>query len=489
MESETLTETIEKLSPLAEKLFTNKNKMERQRTIKNPVTLSGIGLHTGEKVSLTFNPAPENYGYKFQRIDLDEKPIINADVDNVFDTSRGTSLMQNGAKVHTTEHCLAALVGSQIDNCLIELNGSEVPIMDGSSMPFIKALEKAGAVEQDAEREYFVIKQHLTFEDVERQIEMLAVPQDEFRITVMVDYNSKILGTQHASMYHIGEFKTDIAPSRTFVFLHELEALLKKNLIKGGDLDNAIVLVAKEISQQALDDLADLFNKPKMEIKGIGVLNNTKLHFENEPARHKLLDIVGDLALVGKPIKGHILAARSGHSGNVAFAKKLTQLVKQEKQNKLPHHYEPNKPPIYDIRDIMRMLPHRQPFLLIDKIIEMGENYVVGLKNVTMNEEFFKGHFPGNPIMPGVLLIEAMAQTGGMFALSTVPDPHNYLTYFMKIDQVKFKQKVVPGDTVIFSLKLLSPIRRGVCHMQGTAFVGDKVVMEGEMMAQISKVK
>ncbi len=461
---------------------------EKQRTINTIVSVSGIGLHTGKKSTLTFKPAAENYGYKFQRIDLEGQPIIAADVDNVIDTSRGTTLSKHGANVHTTEHVLAALVGSRLDNVLMEIDGPEIPIMDGSSLLFMKALESAGFIEQSAERDYFVIKENITFEDAEKGVEMLAVPQEDYRITVMVDYKSKLLGTQHASMYNLDEFKTEISPCRTFVFLHELEALLANNLIKGGDLDNAIVMVARETKQEELDKLAVLFNKPKVEIKGMGVLNNTDLKFENEPAKHKLLDIVGDLALIGKPIKGHILAARPGHAGNVAFAKKIKQIIKEQNSNDAPT-YDPNIPPIFNINDITGLLPHRQPFLLIDKIIEMSENHVVGLKNVTMNEEFFKGHFPGSPVMPGVLLIEAMAQTGGVFTLSSVSDPENYLTYFMKIDKVRFKQKVLPGDTVLFKLELLTPIRRGICHMYGKAYVGKNVVMEGELMAQISKIK
>ncbi len=459
----------------------------KQQTIKKAVSISGVGLHTGKQVNLTFVPAPENHGYKFQRVDLPDHPIIDADVDNVVDTSRGTTLEQNGARVHTTEHVLAALVGMEIDNCLIQLDAPEMPIMDGSSMPFVKVLQQAGIDEQDAERTYFELTENLTFEDKVKNVEMLAVPQDEFRVTVMVDYNSDVLGTQHAHIYNVGEFKTEIAMCRTFVFLHELEALLANNLIKGGDLNNAIVLVDKEISKEQIAHLQKVFHREDVEIKGKGVLNNTVLHHFNEPARHKLLDIVGDLALVGMPLKMHILAARPGHAGNVAFAKKIKDLIKSKKKGNPT--FDLNKPAVLTILDIQKLLPHRQPFLMIDKIMEITSESVVGVKNVTMNEEFFKGHFPENPVMPGVLLIEAMAQTGGILILKTVPDPENYLTFFMKIDGVKFRSQVIPGDTVVFDLKLVTPIRRGICHMKGIAYVNNKPVMEAEMMAQIVKVK
>lgn len=462
----------------------------KQRTIKKQVSISGTGLHTGKQVNLTFVPAPENHGYKFQRVDLTDNPIIDADVDNVIDTARGTTLEQNGARVYTTEHVLAALVGLEIDNMLIQLDGPEIPIMDGSSMPFIKLLEGAGLMEQNAERVYFELKENLSYEDPIKNVEMLAVPQDSFRLTVMVDYNSDVLGTQHAHIYNVNQFKTDIAMCRTFVFLHELEALLANDLIKGGDLNNAIVLVDKEISEDQINHLKKIFHKEDVEIKGKGVLNNTTLHYFNEPARHKLLDIVGDLALVGVPLKMHILAARPGHAGNIAFAKKIKALIKSQraKKNASPM-FDLSKEPVLNIMDIQKLLPHRQPFLLIDKIMELTSESVVGVKNVTMNEEFFKGHFPENPVMPGVLLVEAMAQTGGILVLKTVPDPENYLTYFMKLDGVKFKQKVIPGDTVVFDLKLLTPIRRGICHMKGIAYVNNKPVMEAEMMAQIVKIK
>lgn len=457
----------------------------KQTTIKNPVSVSGVGLHTGRNATLTFKPAPENHGYKFIRIDLENKPVIEADVDNVVDTSRGTTIGKNGATVNTIEHALASLVGLEIDNVLIEIDGPEVPIMDGSAAPFIEALLKTDKVEQKAEREYFELKTNITYEDPVKRAEMLVVPAEDYRITVMVDYNSPVLGTQHASMYHIGEFGQEFSKCRTFCFLHELEYLVTNNLIKGGDLSNAIVVVDRVISQEELDKLAKLFNKPSVEVKAQGILNNVQLHFQNEPARHKLLDIVGDLALVGRPIKAHVLAARPGHASNVEVARKIKELIKEEKTKKAAPRFNLNSPPLMDVNEIAKMLPHRYPFLLIDKIIELSDSHVVGVKNVTMNEYFFQGHFPNNPVLPGVIQIEAMAQTGGILALSTVEDPENYWTYFMKIENAKFKQKVLPGDTLVFSLELASPIRRGICHMRGQAFVGDKVVMEAEMMAQI----
>lgn len=463
---------------------------EQQHTLKQPVALMGVGLHTGEKVTIELCPAPANHGYKFQRVDLEDAPIINADVDLVVSTERGTTLESKGVRVYTTEHVLAALVGCGVDNALIKISGQEIPILDGSALPYVKAIDTVGTEAQDAERIYFELDENIPWEDTEKQIEFLAIPDKVYRLTVMVDYNSPVLGTQHASMYNLDEFKQEIAPCRTFVFLRELEYLAGNNLIKGGDLDNAIVLVDRlDVSQEELNRLAKLLGKENLEIsiEGIGVLNSLKLQYENEPARHKLLDIVGDLALIGRPIKAHILAARPGHSGNVRFAKVLKDQIK--KQQGKGKYFDLTKEPLYTIQDIERMLPHRYPFLLVDKVMELSENSIIGVKNVTMNEPMFTGHFPGNPVFPGVLQIEAMAQVGGIFALSGVEDAHLYSTYFMKIDKVKFKSKVVPGDTLVFELNLLSPIRRGLVEMGGTAYVNGKPVMEAEMLAQIIKDK
>ncbi len=466
------------------------NISEKQCTIQSSVTFIGVGLHTGEKVNLEICPAPDNHGYKFQRIDLEGQPIIPADVDLVVSTERGTTLEHKGARVYTTEHVLAALVGCGIDNALIKLDAPEIPIMDGSALPYVKAINEVGIQEQTAERIYFELEENIPWEDLEKQIEFLAIPDKVYRLTVMVDYNSPILGTQHASMYHLGEFNTEIAACRTFVFLRELEYLATHNLIKGGDLDNAIVLVDRtDVTKEELNRLAKLLGKEDLNIsiEGLGVLNSSKLQYENEPARHKLLDIVGDLALVGMPIKAHILAARPGHSGNVRFAKVLKEQIKKQQQK--GKYFDLTKTPVYSITDIEKLLPHRYPFLLVDKIMEIHEESIVGVKNVTLNEPMFTGHFPGNPVFPGVLQIEAMAQVGGIFALSKVEEPHLYSTYFMKIDKVRFKAKIVPGDTIVFELHLLSPIRRGLVEMAGTAYVNGKVVAEAEMLAQVIKDK
>lgn len=458
-----------------------------QHTIKDPVTVSGVSLHTGKLVTLTFKPAPENSGITFVRVDIGPEAIVPADAAYVTDTSRGTMLEKNGVKVGTVEHALAAVAGMGIDNVVIEVNNAEAPILDGSSKLYTQALMETELVQQQAPRTYFEVKRPMRFYHKEKDCEIIALPSDQYRITCLIDYNSKVLGHQYATMDNLSQFNQEIGPCRTFVFLHELEFLLRQNLIRGGDLSNAIVFVEKPVPQQDLNKLALLFNKPSIEVKSEGILNNLDLYFPNEPARHKLLDIVGDLTLAGMPIKGHIIATKPGHASNVLFALELKKHIKDQQRLASIPVFDPDKPPLYNINDIMRILPHRPPFLLVDKIMEMTDSQIVSVKNVTMNEAFFAGHFPEEPIMPGVLQIEAMAQTGGVLALSQVDEPQHYSTYFMKIEHVKFKQKVVPGDTLVFQLELISPIRRGICHMRGSAYVGNKLVIEAEMMAQIVK--
>lgn len=459
---------------------------DKQHTLSKSISIKGTGLHTGILVEMNLKPANPGFGIQFQRTDLPGQPIIKADCDLVTDTSRGTTLQVDEAKVSTVEHILAALVGMGIDNVLIEINGPEIPIMDGSSAPFIQFIEEAGVEEQDAAKAWYSIDENIYLYDEKKRVEMVAMPAIDYQITTLIDFNSPVLGTQHAGLKSIKDFKTEIAPCRTFVFLHELEMLLDNNLIKGGDINNAIVVVDKPLIDGEMERLAKTFKREKIEVKSEGYLNNLELRFPNEPARHKLLDVVGDLALIGYPIKARIIANRPGHSTNVEFAKKIKQYIKKNKHVKDVPVYNPAAPSIFNLQRIEKTLPHRFPFLLVDKIIELTDTHIVGVKNVTFNEWFFQGHFPNNPVMPGVLQIEALAQTGGILCINTLPEG-DYDTYFLKIDNCKFKQKVLPGDTMILKMEFISPIRRGICEMKGIVYVGGKVATEANLVAQLVK--
>ena len=457
---------------------------DKQHTLQDSIQISGTGLHTGVLVDMKLVPANPGFGIQFQRVDLAGQPIIKADCDLVTDTSRGTTLQVGDAKVSTVEHILAALVGMGVDNVLIELNGPEIPIMDGSSAPFIEKIEKTGIVEQDAAKAWYSIDENIFHYDEGKRVEMVALPALEYQITTLIDFNSPVLGTQHAALNTIKDFKAEISPCRTFCFLHELETLLEHDLIKGGDINNAIVVVDKPVTTEEMSRLAKVFKREKIEVKSEGYLNNLELRFPNEPARHKLLDVVGDLALIGYPIKARIIANRPGHSSNVEFAKKIKQYIKKNKHTKDVPYYDPAVPPVYDQQYIEKTLPHRFPFALVDKVIELSDTHIVGVKNVTFNEWYFQGHFPGNPVMPGVLQIEALAQCGGILAIN-LSGEGQYDTYFLKIDNCKFKQMVRPGDTMVLKLEFTGPIRRGICEMRGTVYVGGKVATEADLVAQV----
>jgi UDP-3-O-[3-hydroxymyristoyl] N-acetylglucosamine deacetylase/3-hydroxyacyl-[acyl-carrier-protein] dehydratase len=457
-----------------------------QHTVSKNVSVSGVGIHTGKNVTITLEAAEPNTGIIFQRIDLEGQPTIKADVDYVVETNRSTTIANNGASVSTIEHLLSALVASGIDNVIIKIDGPEVPIIDGSAQPFMDILKEADKVQQAAAKHWYTIEQNIYFYDEEKKVEMVAMPADHYRLNTLIDFNSPVLGTQHAQLKNLNDFNDEIASCRTFSFFHELEFLLKNNLIKGGDLNNAIVVVDKPVTEEQLDTIAKSFGKEKFAVTSEGYLNNLQLRFPNEPARHKLLDLVGDLALVGLPFKAHIIANRPGHSSNVAFARKIKEHLKKLKHKIQVPVYNAEHPPLYDVQQIEKILPHRFPFLLVDKIIEHTDNYIVGIKNVTYNEPFFQGHFPGNYVMPGVLQVEALAQCGGVLAIPKNTED-KYDTYFLKVDNCKFKQKVVPGDTLILKMELKNPIRRGICEMRGIIFVGNKVVCEADLTAQIVK--
>lgn len=456
-----------------------------QRTIAKSVSISGVGLHTGQQVKLVFQPAPTGHGVKFKRTDLDDQPLMNVDVNRVVSTERSTTLGSGEATVSTIEHLLSALSGLQIDNVVIEIDGGEVPILDGSASPYVDCLQGAGIEEQDTPRDYFVVEEPITYRDEATGSEIVALPYDGFEVVSMIDFDSPVLGQQYATLRGYEDYATEIAPCRTFVFLHELEVLFEQELIKGGDLTNAIVIADRQIPQERLDALAKKMGKETVEVTEQGILNTLDLKFHNEPARHKLLDVMGDISLLGVPIRGRILATKPGHRVNVAFTKLLKKAYLDQRRLKGRPHYNPNDEPVYNVEQILSILPHRYPFLLIDKIIEKGDNHIVGLKNLSFNESFFQGHFPNNHVMPGVLQIEAMAQTGGLLVLTQHDDPGNWDTYFLKIENAKFKNFVVPGDTVLFKMELIAPVRRGICQMRGTAYVGNKVVSEADLVAQI----
>lgn len=459
----------------------------KQLTLSQAFTVSGKGLHTGSQLTAEFCPAPDNHGYKVQRIDLPDQPVIDAVAENVVATTRGTVIGRGEATVSTIEHALAARYAAGIDNCLIKVNGSELPILDGSAKEYCEKIAASGVTEQKSEKEYYIVKQKTEIRDEATGASIVVLPDSDLSVDVMVDYKSPVLSFQYATLERMEDFPTEIAASRTFVFVREIEPLVKGNLIKGGDLDNAVVIYDTPMDQSELDHIADLMGAPHKQVNEFGFIQEKPLVADNEPARHKLMDVIGDIALIGRNLKGKVLATRPGHTINTAFAKKIRKEIKR--QDIQAPVYDPNKAPIMDNLRIRELLPHRYPFLLVDKIIEKGANYIVGVKNITANEPFFPGHFPQEPVLPGVLQIEAMAQTGGLLVLSTVDNPEDYSTYFMKIDNVKFRQKVVPGDTLIFHVSFMTDLRRGCAVMKGIAFVGEKIVSECEFMAQIMKNK